>query len=893
MIGVGGDPVRVSWAIDGSVGIQLSAEIQTSGDQMFQTIDAVATHVGSEQVAIVAPGDALRSREVRYARVRACVDGTWTSWSEPCGIEIGLLDAHDWIGVPITLPGDPGRVGPAPSPLLRTTFEVRGVPVDRARLYATAWGVYRLHLNGDDVSSDLLAPGWTTYHRRLLAQTYDVGHLLVPGANCLAGTLGDGWFRGRIGWSGTDDRCRYGDQVALLAQLEIRYQDGIVQTVATDSDWKAATGSIRSADLYDGCTVDRRRARPGWTTTRFDDGPWSPVAVVDRDTTVIEPWSTPPVRPIARLGVQTESIVRDGAQITRVDVGQNISGFLSIEVRGRAGDEIIVEHAEVVEADGSLHRRALRTAAARNRFILADDQPVRLEPAFTFHGFRHAEIRSAATILAVEAVAISCDLPRRSTFGCSDPRLEQLASNVMWSLRDNFVSIPTDCPQRDERMGWTGDAQAFARTASALVDARQFWASWLRDLALDQRSEGVPSVVPDVVLAGESSIGRAGWADAATIVPWACFGAYGDLAVLRDQLPSMLAWVATLRKKRHRSGPLRGLIGGEFQFGDWLDPDAPSDQPWKAKVEGDFLANAFFAHSARLTGRAARLLGDEAMADEYMMLGNEIADLAWLRWSEHAMRSQTGCATAVMLDIAADAERPAVARRLADLVLDADGAVSTGVIGTPLVLPALARYGHFGPAYAMLLRTASPSWLYQVEMGATTTWERWDAIRPDGSIHDGAILAHDPEDDPGDDHHMLSFNHYAYGAVLSWVRRHLGGLDVVSKRPGAVEVTFAPQPCRGIEWADASLESDLGHISIRWRLTDAVLVADVVVPFGADAEFCAPVTASSTMEVDGRHADGASAMLPPGEHHIVVCDPLVHLFPITTSTLTLTATEES
>ena len=425
-----------------------------------------------------------------------------------------------------------------------------------------------------------------------------------------------------------------------------------------------------------------------------------------------------------------------------------------------------------------------------------------LEPRLTFHGFRYAEVASDAEVIEATFVAISSDTPRRGWFSCSDPTLERFHENVVWSQRDNFVSVPTDCPQRDERLGWTGDAQAFASTGSTLYDAQAFWASWLRDLALDQDDElGAPTVVPDVVVTGGSRFGRAGWADAATIVPWSVYEAYGDPHVLIDQLDSMQRSIRSLSR---RLGP-DGLLPPSMQFGDWLDPDAPIDRPWEAKVDSTYLANAFLVHSARLAADAAELVGERGVGGR----DEELWPMRWPRRPGHGGRTtrrttQTGCAVALRFGLVPDAERGAVADALARLVREADGRVSTGFLGTPLVLPALSDAGRFEEAYLMLLRQEMPSWLYQVRMGATTVWERWDAVRPDGSIHPGTMktppeMADRKEGEP----HMLSFNHYAYGAVIDWVYRNVAGLAPDLDRPGYRHVILAPKPVAGLKRAKA------------------------------------------------------------------------------------------
>ncbi len=502
--------------------------------------------------------------------------------------------------------------------------------------------------------------------------------------------------------------------------------------------------------------------------------------------------------------------------------------------------------------------------------MLADDGPVTLEPAFTFHGFRYAEVETTARILDAAMVAISSDTPRRGDFACSQPVLGRLHENVVWSQRDNFVSVPTDCPQRDERLGWTGDAQAFADTASTLFDAEAFWRSWLRDLALDQHPTlGVPTVVPDVVIDGEPRFGRAGWADAATIVPWSVYEAYGDPSVLADQRDSMAQWLESLAARRGADG----LLPPSMQFGDWLDPDAPSDRPWKAKADSTYIANAFLVHSARLTADAARALGDGALEARARALADDVAPRTWERWRDHALTTQTGCAVALRLGVAPDAERPEVAAALARLVRDADGRVATGFLGTPLVLPALAEFGHLDEAYLMLLRRDDPSWLYQVEQGATTVWERWDAIRPDGSIHPGT-MAPPPDMTGSDEEHMLSFNHYAYGAVIDWVYRHLAGLAPDRAQPGYRHVVLAPKPCVGIDSARASVESAYGPIRTGWRIATGEMTVDVELPVGTTATFTAAVTSRSSVAVDGR-ASAPVVDLGPGRHRLVVTDPAV------------------
>ena len=872
MLGIGPEPVRLTWHSknSGDEG-QLAYEIQCSLTSDFENLlDSTGEVQGQEQIGVPAPGGLLTSREIRHYRVRDATAAGWGEWSPVLTVEAGLHESSDWEAEAVTLREDPGSERQSPSPILRHEFDLQ-TEVDKARLYVTSLGVHRVSINGRPVTDELLNPGWSSYHHRLLAATYDVTALLTSGRNVVSGALGDGWYRGRLGWDPTGgDRARYGSDLGLIAQLEIELSDGSSMRVVTNEEWLASTGEIRSADLYDGSVIDLRALQSGWERTGFDAAGWTPAAVIPFDRSLIRPRTALPVREVATLPA---TILSQAGGKTILDGGQNLAGFVRLRVKGQSGGQVTVRHAEVLESDGTLHTRSLRSAKATDVYILANVDEVELEPIFTFHGFRYAEVETSAQLVSSEIVSVSSDLPSRGWFECSEPDLNKLHENVVWSQRGNFVSVPTDCPQRDERLGWTGDAQAFAPTACTLFDSEQFWASWLEDLALDQDDVlGVPSVVPDVVLAGEPRYGRAGWADAATFVPWAVFESYGDVEILRRQFDSMKRWVDSLIGRR---GADR-LLPSAMQFGDWLDPDAPPDRPWEAKADSTFLANAFFSQSARLTADAANVLEDLALGSRYRLLADELADATWARWQDHIIETQTGCAVALSFSIVPEGESQRIEDALVDLVRRSEGRVATGFLGTPLVLHALAGGARFDEAYQMLLRRQHPSWLYQIEMGATTVWERWDAIRPDGSIHPG-VMATPPgmEDEEGAGGHMLSFNHYAYGAVVDWMYRHLAGIAPDRARPGYRHVVFAPRPPAGIEWARASMDGPLGSTSIEWHLgAGGELSADIVLPFGSSGTFIAPVTEGSEVTSDGVTA-GREVTLAPGTHRLSVTSPRI------------------
>jgi alpha-L-rhamnosidase len=846
LLGVPRTGLRLTWR-GSAASAQIGYQVRWNGADT-----GVAEPVASsDSIGIEAPGLALEPGEERRYAVRIATSVGWSDWSEELVVEASVdpadLDAH-----PI---GGSGVVE-GPAMLFRTGFTLPDVPV-RARLRATFWGVGELRINGRGATEEHLAPGWTAYRHRIVLGTWDVTTLLQAGENALGALLGDGWYRGRLGWE--DGTEQYGTELAALVQLDVECADGTHVRLASSPEWTTSTGGIRFASLYDGVDIDLAAEPDGWDEPGFDDSAWVPAREIAVDTSVVEPRITGGVRTVGEWPATIEA--RDGHAF--IDARQNIAGWLRLVVSGSAGDRVEVRHAEVLEPDGSIHTKSLRTARATDTYVLAHDGETTLEPTFTFHGFQYAEV-TGAEVVSATAIAVSSADRTRSEFACADPRLERLHSNVAWSQRDNFVSLPTDCPQRDERLGWTGDAQAFAPTASTLFDVEAFWMSWLRDVELDQGADGsvaavVPNILkdPDVPAEGEwSTMGRAGWGDAATIVPWAVYESYGSEEVLVRQLDSMRRWVASLER---RAGD--GMLPTEFQFGDWLDPDAPGDEPWKAKVSSDYVANAFFAHSARLLADAERLVGEPDRAEQAQRLSDRVARDTWERWGDDAVQTQTGAAIALEFGIAPESERERIGDGLARNVRDERGRIATGFLGTPLVLHALVHTGHVDEAYLMLLRLEPPSWLYQVEMGATTVWERWDALAPDGSIHSGDMAT-------GDSSGMLSFNHYAYGAVVDWVYRYVAGIAPTVERPGYRRIIVAPRPSTAIPWARASIETRLGTASVDWRLSGDDFELDLVVPYGADAVLDLPVAEGSTVEVDGRPFAGEP--VGPGEHRIVV-----------------------
>jgi alpha-L-rhamnosidase len=710
-----------------------------------------------------------------------------TEWSAWASFETGILQRSEWVAKMIT--------AEVPTPVVCFARAIE-VPDDvvRARLRVSAHGIFVATIDGTEVGDEVLAPGWTSYHHRLPVRTHDVTNLVRPGTLEIAILVGPGWYSGRIGLS--EAGPPYGDHRAAFAQLELVRADGSLVVVATDDTWSASATPYLAAEIYDGETYDARLPTAGATM---------PVSVLEEfDPVVLCTPAAPPVR-------RTQTVKPVTISGNTFDFGQNLVGWLRITVRDLpAGTEVRMRHAEILGSDGALFTEPLRTAKATDRYITAGEGEEHYEPRFTFHGFRYAEVTGVdSSSVDVAAIVVHSDLERTGWFSCSEPLLERLHQNVVWGQRGNFVSLPTDCPQRDERLGWTGDAQVFSPTASFLHDCEAFWEGWLADLAADQQPNGsVSHVVPRLPRLGVD--GAAGWGDAAVVVPWTTYLAYGDEAVLRGALPSMWAWVDYVSTRLDEEHCWRQ----DFQFGDWLDPDAPIEQPWRAKARFDLVATAYAAHSASLLARAASVIGEKKLAAESAARAEVLRSAWWEHYGVAAPRTQTAAALAIEFGLTPDEEsRAELGDALALRVHEAGEHLSTGFLGTPLLLPALTGTGHLDLAYEVVLQRTSPSWLYQVLAGATTIWERWEALRPDGSVATEKLGG-------GSGGSMVSFNHYAYGAVADWLHTTVAGLRVDPEDPGYHHVLVEPRPGGRLTKASARRETRYGEVSVAWEVVD-------------------------------------------------------------------------
>ncbi|MGW0549124.1 family 78 glycoside hydrolase catalytic domain, partial [Streptomyces altiplanensis] len=818
-LGTGAASPRLSWTLGPGSGRQEAYELELDRAGRVHRTGRVDS---AGQVLVAWPGEPLASRERVSVRVRVWTAGPAapSPWSGPSTVEAGLLDPADWLAVPVGAGWDEDPDTDRRPARVRRDFTLDR-PVARARLYITAHGLYETEINGRRVGDEALAPGWTVYPRRLRYRTHDVTGHLTEGANTMGAWLADGWYRGTYGFDG-GTRNIYGTDQSLIAQLEVTYADGTTTVIATDPSWKAAPGPVLTSGLYEGETFDARLHDPHWAApSGAGSGDWTPVRTGVRDPhTLIAPQG-PPVRCTEEIAPVTVTRTEDGRHL--LDFGQNLVGRLRITVDGPAGTTVTLRHAEVLQ-DGEPATRPLREAHATDTLVLAGGGPFTWEPRFTLHGFRYAEVTGwpgELTDGSVTARVYHTDMRRTGWFECSDPLVNRLHENVVWSMRGNFVDIPTDCPQRDERLGWTGDIQVFAPTASFLHDCAGMLDSWLTDVGVEQLPDGtVPWYVP-VIPGGPMWTPvqpGAAWGDVATLTPWVLHQRFGDLGLLRRHYPMAEKWVGLMERL---AGPGR-LWDTGFQLGDWLDPAAPPDDPAAGRTDRYLVATAYFAHSAHHLALSAAELGYDAEAGRYAALAGEVAaafrDRYVLPSGRMTSDSPTAYAIGLAFGLLTPRQRQTAGDRLAELVLADDARIATGFVGTPLICDALTDTGHLDVAYRLLTQTECPSWLYPVTMGATTVWERWDSLRPDGTLNPGG---------------MTSFNHYALGAVADWLHRVVGGITATAL--GYRSIAFRPRPGGGITWARTRHETPYGTAALSWELTAAGVTARVTVPEGCTA----------------------------------------------------------
>lgn len=791
----------------------------------------------SSSIHIKYAGKELESMQRVYWRVRVWCGKTTSSWSEPTYFETGLFNTLDWKAQWIKSEFDQ-KDEPDPSPFFRKEFELNK-PIKKARAYASSIGLYELSINGKRTGNQYLTPGWTSYKNRIQYQVYDVTDLLSQGKNAMGFILGNGWFRHFRSNNRADS---YYDYLAGIVQVEVEYNDGTKETIITDNSWKSTTGPILSSTIYDGEIYDARNEMPGWARVGFDDSNWQGTIAVDQSKDLLVGSEGEPVVKNEEINPIKIWVNNKGELIA--DMGQNMVGWIQLTVNGPAGTKITLKHAEVLDKDGHFYTTNLRQADQKIEYTLKGDGQEIYEPHFTFMGFRYVLIEGfpgTPTEDNITGIVVHSDVPVIGNFECSNDLINQLQHNIQWGQKGNFVDVPTDCPQRDERLGWTGDAQAFAPTACFNMYTPAFYKKWLKDLALDQDDQGrIPHVIPNNL--GPNNVAACGWADAGVIVPWVVYQYYGDETILEEQYESMKAWVEYQRRTAGDSY----LWNTGRHFGDWLAfATTRSDYPG-ATTDKDLLATAFFAHSTSLLQQTAEILGKSQDAREYAELFEHIKEAFNKEFitpnGRMSSNTQTAYVIALAFNLFPEDKVDEAARRLAEDVKNF-GHLTTGFLGANLINPVLSNHGYTDLAYMLLTRTEYPSWLYPVTKGATTIWERWDGIKTDGSFQN-----------PG----MNSFNHYAYGAVGDWMYRTITGINQIT--PGFKTFYIKPEIGDDLTYAKATFDSMYGSISSAWKLKDDRIDMKVSVPANTTAKVFVPASSQNEITESGKALADATSI---------------------------------
>ncbi len=839
-------------------------------------------------------GTELISRKRVYWKVIVWDENQQENHSDSSWFEMGLLNRTDWKGEWIGAALSGGPRSTIPAPLLRRSFQIDG-PIKIARLYVTALGLHECSINGHAVTEDVFAPGWTDYNISVQYQVYDIKHLLGEGENVLGVILGDGWAVGHISWH---HRQTYFDRPRLLAQLEITMMDGHIVTIASDETWKHQFGPILENDMIMGEAYDARLELPTWDTPNFNDHRWLSVERFEDPGIKLVATNGPTVRPVEQLKPISDPV--DWTTVTTeryiFDLGQNMVGRVIFKGSAPAGKTVTFRYAEVLNPDGTLYTANLRTARVIDYYTFKGHGEEVWQSKFTFHGFRYVEISGYPGLVnrdTITGVVLHSDLPATGFFECSDPLLNQLQHNIVWSQKGNFLDIPTDCPQRDERLGWTGDIQVFARTAAFNMEIAGFLTKWLKELAYAQGEQGnVPPVVPRIWLEFTEDGGPA-WADAAVIVPWTIYLCYNDTRILEENYSTMTRFMKFVHQN---ASPDYIRCAPEYEgwpgLGDWLSINADTPR--------DFIGTAFWAYDVSLMARIAEALGKYEDVEHYQQLHSKIKQAFFDRYlrgstvpvpiaqpSEIRLRlerndaisrgnvravdygpitseifntdvftpTQTAYVLALYFDLLPDNLRLSAAAELATDIKRRDTHLSTGFVGAPYLAHVLSSHGQLETAYALLFQKSWPSWLYSVTQGATTIWERWDGWTEEFGFEDVV---------------MNSFNHYAYGSIGSWFYNVIAGIQPDPECPGYKHSILRPQPGGGLTHATGKLKTIYGELLSQWTINENAFEWSVIIPPNTTATIYLPERGFHNITLNGQPAEGFVHELVAGEYQFVV-----------------------
>ncbi len=812
---------RFSWKLDSDMCNVMQTAYEIKIDGMWET----GKTESGQSVNILYGGKPLEACTRYYYSVRVWDNYGYVSGFEKGSFETGLMKPEnwktEWIGtqehdvkcIPVfrkefVLPAEEMK---------QYTYESR--KIKKARIYATALGSYEIELNGQRVGDEWLAPGFTSYNKHLLYQTYDVTSMLKC-QNVICVTLGSGWCHSRI--SKSVFKC----DLALLMQMYVEFDDGTVINIYTDDTWKYTGSPFIMSDIYDGETYDATRQISGSDIFGFDDTEWKRAETISYDKSHISAQIHEPVRIIEKI--KPVKIIKTPANETVIDFGQNMVGWAAFNVAGKLGDRVIFDHAEVLDRDGNFYTENMRSAKNIVEYVLSGNGTESYHPHFTFQGFRYIRVLSfpcEVTLEHFEGLVIHSGITRTGSFECSNQDVNQLFCNIIWGQRGNFVDIPTDCPQRDERLGWTGDAQVFVRTAALNYNVYNFFAKWLFDLWCDQdENGGVPSFIPKTMPGERRS---SAWGDAACICPWELYKAYGDSSILKVQYNSMKKWVEFIYEQICAQGGNPYIWNTGSHYGDWLGLDAQQGS-YVGATSKDFIATVFYANSTDILVKTAKLLGYAADAEKYQKLYENIIEAFRYEFVTPSGRlsenTQTAYSIALYFNMVKDRKR--AASHLAKLVTENGGKLTTGFVGTPYLCHALSENGYADLAFGLLLQTEYPSWIYSIRQGATTIWEHWDGIRPDGSFWSAK---------------MNSYNHYAYGAIGDWMYTKIAGINYDEGDPGYKHIVFKPYYDKRLAFSKASIISMYGGISAGWeKCGDGSVKYDIKVPHNTTATVVLP-----------------------------------------------------
>ena len=698
-------------------------------------------------------------------------------------------------------------------PIFSKTFVLKG-NVKKARIYATSRGVYEAYLNGKRIGEDRMTPGWTSYHHRLQYQIYDITEMLRE-ENKVEITVGNGWYKGIFGFMLTPNI--YGDRVGAFAEIHIEYEDGNREVICTDESWKVRTGEIRYSEIYMGETMDTTVCEEiGCEDSEIRVGT---VSAMDFNKQTLTAQENEPVRITKRIPAKELIITPKGEKL--VDFGQNITGLVEIKVKGEKGQKIVIRHAEVLDKDGNFYPETLRQAKSIDTYICNGEEQIFL-PHFTFHGFRYICVEGMENMELEQftACVMHSDMEKIGDFRSSNKKVNQLQSNIDWGEADNFLDIPTDCPQRDERLGWMGDAQIFSWTASFNRNTALFFSKWMRDIAAESSLEkGVPHVVPDILNQYSSSA----WSDAAVIIPWVVYQMYGDKRILEESWKCMHEWVDYITSQCGKNG----LWQTGFQYGDWLALDKEESADRTGATDKYMIANAYYLYVTDLVKQTAEVLRKADAVEKYEKLYEVTLEAFREEYYTSTGRivseTQTGAILSLYFNLAREKDRPRILQTLLTNIENHKNHLATGFVGTPYICHTLSENGAHGMASTLFMREDYPSWLYSVNMGATTIWERWDSIKPDGAF---------------DESGMNSLNHYANGSVGDWMYRKVAGLTQLE--PGYKKFKVQPMFVKGIEEAGVEFYSVYGKIESKWSCRDGKIRVKVVVPANTTAVICLP-----------------------------------------------------